>query len=192
MGKMVYTILTSDGVIVTEDGKTTNTIVVVHDITIANNDASIRAFHVRRGSVLGDIIWRVDMNANSQQHFGFDAILEGVPPSYVAPLVEETITYANAAPDTATRASGSWIEDGLKVGDKIVISGSNANDGTYHISALSATILTIASGESFPAFAADTNDTIFTVISKGDLLITSDATAFTVSTVSEKSQSPRG
>lgn len=88
--------------------------------------------------------------------------------------VTETITYADASPDTATRAAGSWITDGLVVGDKVVISGSTANDGTYTISVLSATVLTIASSESFPSFAVDTNDTtfgvnnIFTQVEDGD------------------------
>ena len=76
-------------------------------------------------------------------------------------VVTPTITYADT-PNIATRASGSYIADGFKVGDMIVISGSTSNDGTYTITALTATVLTQEDG-AWPATGADTNDTTFTV-----------------------------
>ncbi|KKN31659.1 hypothetical protein LCGC14_0821770 [marine sediment metagenome] len=77
--------------------------------------------------------------------------------------VTDTIIYADASPDTATRASGSWLDDGLIIGDKVIILGSANNDGTYTISSLSATVLTIDASENFPTFEADPTDTTFSV-----------------------------
>lgn len=45
---------------------------------------------------------------------------------------------------TITRTSGSWISDGLEVGDTITISGSASNDGLFTISALTATVITVS------------------------------------------------
>ena len=55
-----------------------------------------------------------------------------------------TITFAENTPsaDTITRASGDW-RDSFRVGDNITIVDSSSNDGTYEITALTATILTV-------------------------------------------------
>ncbi len=194
MGKMEYPSLTADGVLVTEDDKIANTIVVIHDLSISNNDGAIREFRIRQGSILGDVIFRVGMNATREAHFPFSGILEGKRPETKPVTVTETVTYANAAPDTATRASGSWIDDGFKVGDRFTLVGSNGatNDGTYTISALSATILTIESSENFTTFTAQTEDAVWQVVDKGDLFLDVDATVCTVSAVIERNKTPRG
>jgi hypothetical protein len=49
--------------------------------------------------------------------------------------------------DTITRATGSWVDDGFVVGDKIVITGATASGGANNISAIlvgvTATVLTL-------------------------------------------------
>ena len=75
-------------------------------------------------------------------------------------VVTETVTYANT-PETATRASGSYITDGLKVGDVVVLTGSANNNGTYTITVLTATVMTVT--EAFPTAEADVQDATFTV-----------------------------
>lgn len=194
MGKMVYTALTADGVAVPQVAVSQNTICVIHDISIANNDAGVRTFSIKRRSIEGEVIWEVDMPANTPQHFGFDGILEGLPPNRDAVTVTETVTYANAAPDTATRASGSWIDDGFVVGDKFTLVGSSGgtNDGTYTISALTDTILTIGASENFTTFTAQTEDAVWTVIDRGDLFMDTDATSCTISFIGEQGVAPRG
>ena len=48
-----------------------------------------------------------------------------------------------ATTTTITRATGSFITDGFKVGGQITIINSTSNDGTYELSAVSATSMTI-------------------------------------------------
>ena len=52
-------------------------------------------------------------------------------------------TPAFATTTTITRTTGSFITDGFKVGGQITITGSSTNDGTYELSAVSATSMTI-------------------------------------------------
>ncbi|KPJ79284.1 MAG: hypothetical protein AMJ58_12585 [Gammaproteobacteria bacterium SG8_30] len=54
------------------------------------------------------------------------------------------LTFANANPDTITRSSGSWVDDGFKVNQTIRVSGTPRNDGRYVISAVSPLVLTLS------------------------------------------------
>ena len=56
-----------------------------------------------------------------------------------------SLTFA-AAGFTITRAAGSWITDGHAVGDVATVAGSVSNNGARVITALSATVMTFASG----------------------------------------------
>ena len=48
-----------------------------------------------------------------------------------------------ATSSTITRATGSFITDGYQVGGQVTIRGSASNDGTYEVSAVAATTLTV-------------------------------------------------
>jgi hypothetical protein len=61
------------------------------------------------------------------------------------------ITFANAGPDTITRASGSWISDGVTAGDIITITGSVSNDGSYTVASRTATIATLVATDELTA-----------------------------------------
>ena len=56
----------------------------------------------------------------------------------------ETLTFAEvgATDDTITRSVGSFIDDGLAVGDVVTVAGTTLNNVTGRIKALSATVLT--------------------------------------------------
>ena len=56
-------------------------------------------------------------------------------------------------PDTITRTGGNWINDGFRVGQTIRISNAGANNGTYTISTVTATVLTLQPGESLTTAA---------------------------------------
>lgn len=60
------------------------------------------------------------------------------------------LTFADADPDTITRATGSWITDGFKVGMSITVD-SASNDGTYEIASLTATVITLVAGDALSA-----------------------------------------
>jgi Ca2+-binding RTX toxin-like protein len=49
----------------------------------------------------------------------------------------------SAGAKTITRAAGDWIDDGFQTGGFITILSSTSNDGTYEITALTATVITV-------------------------------------------------
>lgn len=53
----------------------------------------------------------------------------------------ETLTFATLG-DTITRSAGSWIADGVKVGDTIPITGTASNNITITVTDVTATVLT--------------------------------------------------
>jgi len=59
----------------------------------------------------------------------------------IGDLAGDTPSFASTT--TVTRATGSFITDGFVVGGQITVSGSTSNDGTYALSAVSATSMTI-------------------------------------------------
>jgi len=75
------------------------------------------------------------------------------PISGVTIYATPTLTFGDngASPDTITRNRGSWIDEGFAVGDSFTIAGTSSNDGTYTITALTATVLSVATG----SFAAE-------------------------------------
>ncbi len=76
----------------------------------------------------------------------------------------ETVTFADANPDTITRASGSWVTSGLVAGELFNVTNSTSNNGSYTI----ATITTVS----------NPNDTI-TLIG-GDTLVAETNTTLTI------------
>lgn len=76
-------------------------------------------------------------------------------------------TPAFATTSTFTRATGSFITDGFVVGGQIDITNSTSNDGTYELSAVSATSLTITTTWTAEAIGSTTigvnNDNAFKV-----------------------------
>lgn len=61
------------------------------------------------------------------------------------------LTFADANPDTITRASGSWVDDGFQEGDQITVEGSADNNGTFTIAGLTATVITLVAGDALTA-----------------------------------------
>lgn len=58
-------------------------------------------------------------------------------------VTAQTLTFA-AAGDTCTRSAGSFVADGLKVGDTVTIAGTADNDGSHIITTLTPTVATFA------------------------------------------------
>jgi hypothetical protein len=58
-----------------------------------------------------------------------------------------SLTFANTG-DTITRNRGSWLADGFRVGQTVTIDGTagGTNDGSFAITALTSTVMTLASG----------------------------------------------
>lgn len=64
-----------------------------------------------------------------------------------SPVSGVSLVFANASPDTITRASGSWITDGYGVNSAIMVSGATngANNGAFLVTAITSTKLTVVS-----------------------------------------------
>jgi hypothetical protein len=59
----------------------------------------------------------------------------------IGDLAGDTPSFASTS--TITRATGSFISDGFVVGGQVTVAGSTSNDGTYVLTAVSATTLTV-------------------------------------------------
>ncbi len=84
-------------------------------------------------------------------------------PMLVVPAEALTFAEVGATGDTITRAGGSWITDGLAVGDIVTISGTSLNNVTGAIAALSATVLTFGTTD----LAAETPSAGAVTVSSG-------------------------
>ena len=77
----------------------------------------------------------------------FDAMLPGMYLQYkneaITISATTTLAFANANPDTITRAGGSWISDGVAAGDIITITGSVSNNGSFTVASRTATVITL-------------------------------------------------
>ncbi len=52
----------------------------------------------------------------------------------------------DAAADTITRNTGSWINDGFEVGDVITITGTSSNNGNHTVVTVATSVLTVGNG----------------------------------------------
>ncbi len=57
------------------------------------------------------------------------------------------LTFAATSPATITRTAGSWVTDGFAANLPVTIAGSSSNNGTFKVASVSASVLTLASGE---------------------------------------------
>lgn len=79
-----------------------------------------------------------------------DAVMSGAP----------TLAFANANPDTITRNTGSFVDDGFAAGMSVTVAGSTGNNGTYTIASLTATVITLVTGDSLTVEAAAAGRTL--------------------------------
>jgi len=77
--------------------------------------------------------------------FGREGWLPGVSPAtQVTASGGRTLTFADANPDTITASSGSFISDGYKAGMTLTVAGTASNNGTFTITAVTATVITVS------------------------------------------------
>jgi hypothetical protein len=61
------------------------------------------------------------------------------------------LTFANADPDTITRASGDWSTDGVTSGSVVVITDTTSNNGSFTVASVAPTVLTLISTDTLTA-----------------------------------------
>lgn len=137
------------------------------DVTTARNTLASMLKFFRSILLIGDV-------QNSTEALAFDTELRAyatandrfvygrasVRDLYPLPRMSTTagtLTFDETA-DTITRAEGSWISDGFKIGDTVTIEGTDGgtNDGDFEVTDVSATVLEleatdIAAAETSPA-----------------------------------------
>ncbi len=69
-------------------------------------------------------------------------------------------TVSLTAPDTITRDSGSWLDDGFLVGQTITVGGTSANNGTYTIQTVTDTCITLQPDEALNDETVDNGATV--------------------------------
>jgi hypothetical protein len=76
------------------------------------------------------------------------------------------VTFGDDGPDTLTRVAGSWLDDGFRVGHKIKVLGAaqaSNNNTQWTIDAVTALIITLASGDAVVAEASGASVVINTM-----------------------------
>ena len=104
------------------------------DMLTITGSASNNATHTAKATVTNATTITLDTD---------DLVAEG-PVANVTIVGTPSLTFADAT-DTVVRAGGSpgsWLDDGFRVGDSVVITGTASNNGTFAVTAVTATTLT--------------------------------------------------
>ena len=73
--------------------------------------------------------------------------------------ISGNLTFADANPDTITRANGSWIEDNFTTGMTLTVANSVSNDGaSYTIASVTEKVITLIGGDTLAAEVIDGQD----------------------------------
>lgn len=101
-----------------------------------------------------------------------------------------TVTYVAGPPSTITRTTGSWITDGLKLGDVIRIASSSVsanNARNLRITGLTATIITCGGSANELLTAGSDNSATVTFTVVGDKLLSPDPNGTPSGTIQDPS-----
>ncbi len=77
----------------------------------------------------------------------------------IATLTKTTISFANTNPDTILDSSNSFVTTGFLAGNKVIVTGSTSNNGTYTLDIVTAGTITLIDANSLtvePASASIT------------------------------------
>lgn len=90
-----------------------------------------------------------------------------------ATAASQTITAADADPDTLTRGAGSYLTDGFAAGDYVTILGSHADNNAkvFEIATLTATVLTTSGPTALTANSGNADEQVLHV---GEKLLAAD------------------
>lgn len=125
------------------------------------------------GFVVGDVV-TIAGSASNNGSKGAITVLTATVMTFASGIVAEgplgTVVLTGSegltfASTTITRSVGSWLTDGFRVGDSITVTGTASNNFTKTITALSATVLTFASGG-----AAEVIGSALVTVTKGETL----------------------
>jgi len=136
-------------------------VVAANDLVIITEAASPLRGVYKVISVDSDTI--LTLNTEDQIFTSESAIdFDIVEPGMYLQFKEETVinnpttgdlTFGDDNPDTITRASGSWVTDGVEIGDVVDVDGSTSNDGRFTVATVTALVLTLVAASG--ANAAD-------------------------------------
>ncbi len=147
----------STGQLVSATGGFSGTI-GVGDLLVITEAASVYRGVYKVSSVTNDttlVIETGDQNFGTASNIDFYIKEPGMSLQYkwedVTLAATGNLTFADANPDTITRASGSWVTDGVVAGDVIIITGSASNDGSYTVASVTALVATLVATDELTA-----------------------------------------
>lgn len=117
------------------------------------------------------------LTANKRSCLARTSVKDRLPLPKKSKVVGETLTFATPA-ETCTRSAGSWIADGLKVGDHAVFDGTTDNDGTHIITTLTDTVMTCSASTFISEVATASEDVTVTVPQTMAAWVAASDTAF--------------
>jgi len=130
-------------------GKTTTQLIVAVDETVYNGALVKEGQSAVTLNTKGTLLFTAAYTAATGVDDSFYEIISTINPP---PGVSETVTFADANPDTITRTGGtSFLTSGFGIGMTIVITGSASNDGTYTIANVTSTIITLKTQDTLVA-----------------------------------------
>ncbi len=93
-------------------------------------------------SVIVDSIAGIYQGASiTGQGIPANTLIEKVPIDTAA--ADRTFTFTSSV-NTITASSGSFINDGYEYGDSLIVTGTSSNNGTYTITTITATVITVS------------------------------------------------
>lgn len=92
------------------------------------------------GAIAANVVTEINAYATEKKRFLYARGQVYDRPVFKLSTTAATLTFA-ASPDTITRETGSYLDDGAVVGMTVVIDGTTSNDNTYTIATLSDTVM---------------------------------------------------
>jgi hypothetical protein len=103
-------------------------------------------------------------------------VSDRLPLAKKSKVVGQTLTFGTD--ETITRSAGSWVADGVKLGDTVVVDGSVSNDGSHIVTTLTPTVLTAFASVFVSEIATASEDVSVTVSKTMAAWVTATATEF--------------
>lgn len=102
-------------------------------------------------------------NLSGLYTFQKDVVTSGVPLKLSGYQIATTIAFVDSSPDTITDSGSGFLTSGFRVADRVIVSGSTSNDGTYLIDTVVAGTITLDSAVLLTAEAAGSSITLDTL-----------------------------
>ena len=127
------------------------------DIVFQNTNHSGGHDLVYHSNTSGSGSLKSGSTAAARAIYNATGILQPMSASQVAAAGGRTLTFDDGG-GTITASSGNFLSDGYRPGMALTVAGSTSNNGTFYISTVTATIITIDSGADSDVYSVSITD----------------------------------